>query len=470
MPLRFLHFSDIHFGQERNGVWEPHDDVRREVIADIRKVRGNGLISGAATGVLVTGDIAQAGKEAEFKRASEWLAQVMAAADCPANGLRAVPGNHDCDLDQLGREGLQLQQMLRRSSIEEVYSYLASVGGKADHVLLRKLSEYRSFAYAHGTDFNEYSQPVAISHYELPPGKGIRIVGLCTVILSDRTDASGAMILGRNQFAMSRDDKYEDIVMMHHPTAWMKDHEEAERYLNSRARVLMTGHEHKPALTRIEYEHGWHQLQLAAGATNPPQGEAGFQYCYNWIEFDWQIEDGQTFLSVTVFPRVWVPQSTAFDSDFQRLNGAQKRQILLACGAPSPLGEALEQPETSQPAQEPSDEPVASTLSTAPEDAMLSAPDTDLVPQNVTDQTAFERLRYLFWKYLTRQQRIDTLVRLRLLTEVARVRPPPEVFERQAFDDASQTGQLGDLWDETMAFVPIPERKDNPFRDGADAR
>jgi hypothetical protein len=55
--LRFLHFSDIHFGQEKNGAWI-HDDVRREVLNDCKKVLSDKYIEDGADAIIVTGDVA----------------------------------------------------------------------------------------------------------------------------------------------------------------------------------------------------------------------------------------------------------------------------------------------------------------------------------------------------------------------------------------------------------------------------
>jgi hypothetical protein len=39
MPLRFIHLSDIHFGQERGELVYIHEDVRDQVLDDAQIVR-----------------------------------------------------------------------------------------------------------------------------------------------------------------------------------------------------------------------------------------------------------------------------------------------------------------------------------------------------------------------------------------------------------------------------------------------
>jgi 3',5'-cyclic AMP phosphodiesterase CpdA len=88
MKRRFLHFSDIHFGQEKNGTLEIHEDVRFEVLSDCRTVLNNGLVDGPIDAILLTGDIAQQGKEAEFKRAVDWLDALTTIVKCDRTNVR----------------------------------------------------------------------------------------------------------------------------------------------------------------------------------------------------------------------------------------------------------------------------------------------------------------------------------------------------------------------------------------------
>ncbi|XIA63666.1 metallophosphoesterase family protein [Bradyrhizobium sp. TZ2] len=111
--LRFLHFSDIHFGQEKNGAWV-HDDIRREVLNDCQKCLNEGTIRGAPNAIIITGDVAYAGKEAEFKRAVDWLDQLTSIVGCDRLAVHLIPGNHDVDVKVLGSAGVALQAELRK--------------------------------------------------------------------------------------------------------------------------------------------------------------------------------------------------------------------------------------------------------------------------------------------------------------------------------------------------------------------
>lgn len=460
--LRILHFSDIHFGQGKPGFWEPHDDVREEVLADLTRVLSDNVVGGRANLLLVTGDVAQKGAEAEFKRAAEWLEKVKDVACTSDVIVRTVPGNHDVNLQHLSEEGRQVQDALRAEpTVEKAYNYLASAGQQAEALLAPKLADYQSFAFAYGSDFPSFGQPSTVTTIELPGGKGIRLIGLCTVLVSDLTDDKGRMLLGRNQYSISRDPLYEDVVMMHHPTEWLKDRHEAEQYLRSRARILVTGHEHSPQMSVIERDNGFRQIELAAGALNPPGSEAGYGYCFNWIEMKWVPDGDEQLLSVTVFPRRWQPDRTAFTADYARLAGADRRQMSLSCGRRYPVRPEA-QPVPAQPSRE-----LEAIESTDAPNPILQAADTDMLPPSV-NQEDYERLRFLFWNYVSKAERVEILIQLGLLTEHARKRLPSG-FERMAFDAAGDQDGLHALWEATMPHVPESERDTNPFPGGKDA-
>ncbi|RJF86114.1 metallophosphoesterase [Sphingomonas cavernae] len=455
--LRLVHLSDIHFGQEKDGGWEPHDDVRRELLIDLKRVRDTNLVSGPADQIIVTGDIAQAGKETEYKVAASWLDQALCISGAPKRAVKAVPGNHDVDLSTLGHDELTLQAMLRTADIDLVEAHIASLAGKAESPIITKLNDYRSFAYAYGTDFDSYSYPVTVSYHDFGAWK-LRFFGLCTPILSDRKDKEGNLFLSGSQYRIPREEGSIDIVFMHHPPNWLRDQTKIEEYLNSRARVLMTGHEHSPVIKPITYETGFQQLRLAAGATNPPETGEGFEYSYSWLEFEIVQDAGCDFLAVTCYPRIWSKADTRFIADKVRGEGSENITHRLGCGLTR----------TTVSGNSPAQGDVQNVAVESPDTAsaeILALSDSDEVASEMTQPNAFEELRLLFWQRLSQTERVDIFIGLGLLTEAARGRLPSAI-ERKAFEDASATGMLGQLWDKTMAALPADDRRDNPF--GAD--
>jgi len=114
--FRFVHVSDIHFGQECEGNIHIHNDVRYELLRDSAYFRGK---HGGATGILVTGDIAFSGKPAQYKTAGEWLDNLSEITGCEKTSVFVVPGNHDIDLEKLGVTGKILHNSIRESPFAE---------------------------------------------------------------------------------------------------------------------------------------------------------------------------------------------------------------------------------------------------------------------------------------------------------------------------------------------------------------
>lgn len=452
MTLRFVHMSDIHFGQERDGQGFEYADVRAEILADCASMVRDRVIDGPAQGILLTGDVAQAGKESQFRAASEWLDAVAKIIGCShRKGIRLIPGNHDVDLDKLGVAGSSLQDHLRSLSVDKVDSKIAKIATEENNPLMDKLSDYRSFAEAYGSDFKSAAEPYYMDVYPMRNGHPLRMIGLCSVILSDRADKKGNMFLGMSQCVVPRSSEYEDIYLVHHPLEWFMDQDRASKYIHSRARILITGHEHYPNVEVVTRDGGWQQVVVASGAVNPPEAGGEIKYTYNWLEFDWRHEAGRLVLAVTIYPRVWSSRSTRFMPDYERTGGAQCRLLKLDCG-PVPLD--LHAPAAaSQVVQVPALEPQ--------EAEVVVVPITPPLPPTVPDGEAYEELRFLFWRHLDRATRQRVLVELGVLH--AGSGALPSAFERSAFERASQERKLAALWDATMPLIPYDQRRPNPF-------
>ncbi|ANL57328.1 metallophosphoesterase [Rhizobium phaseoli] len=450
MPLRFVHLSDIHFGQEKHGTGPINDDVRRELLRDCKRMISNGHIIEPATGILLTGDVAYSGKESEFKRAVEWLDELASIIKCDRKQVQVIPGNHDVDLQTLDDQAKLFQGMLRKMSVEDIQAYLNTVADNENHPLMQKLADYRSFAGAYGSDFKSTGQPITIKSYSLEGGKDIRIVGLCSVLISDLSDNLDTMYLGQNQYVVPRSDDHEDIVMVHHPLAWFKDRALAEKYLNGRARVLMSGHEHLPKLTVVRHDNDFEQIHVAAGAVNPPNAGGQHVYTYNWLEFSWSEEHGRKLLNVTVYPRKWNFDRTEFEADYHRTGGAISKTLKLDCGrCDDNLHVTHEVVEGLVPIENVGLE-------------LIQIPESNAVPEEVTNVQGYELLRFLFWRYATKEQRQKILADVGLLRLSHNVLPP--AFERHAFERASEENKLGAVWEATMQLVPDAEKRPNPFQ------
>ena len=305
MSYRFVHLSDIHFGQERDGSLVKHEDVREELLTDCITLRRR---LGNSDGILVTGDIAYSGKKEEYGHAGDFLDRLTVAVGCKRNSVLVIPGNHDVDLEAIDYTAKMLHEQLRTSSPTRIQADLEGLAGNRieEHPLHRKLKAYQEFAEQYGCEFESPARPFWQKSFPIGEGHILRFVGLNSVQVSNKTDAKALMILGNTQFTVPREPNVEYVVMIHHPLEWFRDRAEAEEYLHSRSRVLIFGHEHVAKIGKTEDGNDYERLIIDSGATNPPEDAIRYQYTYNWLEFA-KGSDGDKFcLTIKIYPRRWV--------------------------------------------------------------------------------------------------------------------------------------------------------------------
>lgn len=327
MSAIFVHLSDIHFGQERDHRVHIHNDVKEQLIADAHYVVREEL-KAEATAILVTGDIAQSGIAEQYAAAGEWLDRLAAAIGCERNRVQMVPGNHDLDRNKLSIGAKHLLDVIRAGGPEK---YEEVIGNAVDRAsLFARFEDYERFCYGYQCELDVEAKAATNLHVELAPGRSVRFIRMNSALLctgAERGD-NPELALGERQFIIGRKAGEENIVLIHHPLSWYKDSEAVRTYMRSRARILITGHEHNPKVDVDEVEEGCDLMMLAAGATVPFKSDDVFTFTYNVIELEWDpVDDG---LIVTMHPRAWAPENTRFEADEKRLGGRQP-QFKLGC-------------------------------------------------------------------------------------------------------------------------------------------
>ncbi|EIK93208.1 hypothetical protein PMM47T1_27986 [Pseudomonas sp. M47T1] len=174
----------------------------------------------------------------------------------------------------------------------------------AREVLYLRFEEYRRFADAYQCPLDCSGNSSAERRVELADGRAIRFVRLnSALICSRRKDEKGNLLLGARQRVMNEAIGEELVVLTHHPLDWYADSAETKRFLRSRARVFISGHEHLAAVDVQNVEPGRDLMMLAAGATTPDSFDDTYTYAYNIIQFDWDENDDA--LAVTLYARAW---------------------------------------------------------------------------------------------------------------------------------------------------------------------
>lgn len=433
MALHILQLSDIHFTTRINEETKLHEDVRRELVADVRVLRD--LVGQPMQAVTVTGDIAFAGKRGEYELAAKWLDQVIEACGCSHTAVLTVPGNHDVDRDRIRTSAKILHRSLRQVVPAQASKELAELMTTGDPLLIDKLHDYQSFAACYGTPFESPSAPNWIRRFKLSETCSLDIIGLSTVQVCDSNDAEGAMFLGPCQYVFERTPNVETIVLMHHPTQWLRDRREAEDYLTTRAKVLIHGHEHLQKLEKNQAANGYERLVLGSGAVTPEHASDPYIYRYNLLAFEHVKDQSGHSLAVTVYPRIWSRNETRFKPDWDSLNGEQSVTFMLRSlqfGLQPLAGAAARAARTVMPLE--TEVPCASP-------AML---------------------RHFFWRHLDWRERMNLLLRMGTLPPSPEI-PLPHHVEAGAIAQTAASNRLAELWTLVMEHVPEDLRTSNPF-------
>lgn len=323
MTAVFIHLSDIHFGQEKDGGEVViSTDARDRLIDDAEVVMRK--VGKPLAGIIVTGDIAYSAKPDQYFEAGKWLDSLAVRLGGMIYEIQMVPGNHDADRAEISGATEWMLNEVTTKGESALNKILDDEGDSAR--LYRRFHAYRDFAigYRCPLDFNgSMSTDFRVT---LAPNRTLRFVRLNSALASSKKDDEGKLILGARQRKIPIQAGEETVVLTHHPLNWFQDSVDAQKYIRGRGRVLISGHEHYPSLKVECVEEGSDLMLLAAGATTPDEMSEIVTYKYNVIEFAW--EEQQDALAVTIHPRTWNDAFKRFEEDQLFLDGRSATTIL----------------------------------------------------------------------------------------------------------------------------------------------
>jgi hypothetical protein len=446
MPAIFVHLSDIHFGQERDERVHIHDDVKQQLIIDAAEVIKS-LPGSAAHGILVTGDIAHSGIQPEYVAAGAWLDDLARAVGCEIFRIQIIPGNHDVDRNKQSLGASHLLDVIRQGGATEYEKILRNDLDRA--LLYARFEDFSRFCEAYDCPLDLEGRYSTNLHVELVPGRSIRFIRMNSSLLctGKERDAEPELMVGARQFTVRPAAGEEAIVLIHHPLNWYKDNDDATRYLHSRVRVLISGHEHHPKVHVKCVEEGSDFLTLAAGAAVPFRSDETYTFTYNFIEFDW--DENEDALAVTIHPRTWNPKRTCFEADEKRLGGRNPRFVL---GSPSfRKGEPVivkAAPEVEEAKQASEAEPIVEVV------AALESEGEPTVPP---EAEGYRLVLLRFFRDLAEGERLKILVELGAVESGSNERIT-QAIQRQLLDWLVREGRIAEV--ETMIAALISSRKE----------
>lgn len=284
--LTFVHLSDIHFREGIAGTVHDIDSALREAI-EVDLLAELGKLGATLDGILVTGDIAFAGKSAEYTTAKTWLRKIAGSVGLdPGDIVYCVPGNHDVDRDVVDKS----------VTIKDAHSAIrAKKSGDYNKAIRERLSDpasaetlfssmhayNREFAWIFGcackpeTTFWEEDVP-------LNDGSNLLLRGLSSTLLSgyDKEDKND-LVLGRTQTVFPKHPNTVYLTMCHHPPDWCWDCDLIEDDLHA-VKIQLFGHKHRARVTRIN-----NTVRLSAGAVHPDRNsdwKPGYNIFQVWVE------------------------------------------------------------------------------------------------------------------------------------------------------------------------------------------
>ena len=428
----FIHLSDIHFGQEKGGEVIFHDDVKEQVIRQVRSLAAARRTAGASPlcGVLVTGDIAYSGTKAQYEIAAAWLDRLTAAAGCGSTDVQVVPGNHDIDRNRISTSAGLLFDKIMAGGQQALDLCLASEMDR--EVLYDRFTDYRPFAYGYGCKLDNEGGRAGEKRFDLGHGRTLSVSGLNSALLCKKKDEPGELILGARQMVFGDEDGVAHVVLSHHPLHWFSDAGTARKYLHNRTAVLLSGHEHQPSWNVENIDDEPRFLALAAGALIPPHATEEYNYAFNIIEFS--LSADAHGLNVAVHPYCWDRDRLRFSQDDNMFEGAQLSQAFeVRCPcfseaehvAPAPLAQANELQSDQAPAES------AELIEAEEEEGMVAM------------DPRFPGLRQRFF------QRLGAVQRLRVLDDLGAIPKgvstvPNMTFERIALERIQSNTQKVD--------------------------
>jgi predicted MPP superfamily phosphohydrolase len=238
MSLALLQISDIHIG---NTIGDRFIENVSKISAAIRpRCRDTGSLL-----VVISGDIAFSGKNAEFVVANEFLDSLMdkLKKELPLKvlGPVIVPGNHDCDFSVEGSiRPLILRALLDNpSSVEVVEDQVQEVCKVQDAFF--SFEERYSGKPKNGSKRLYYS-----TQYETDDGK-ILVHSFNTAWVSALPEGQGKLVFPKIKMDSAEERPLLAISVFHHPYEWFDpvNRRQFTKLVERHSDIALTGHEHE---------------------------------------------------------------------------------------------------------------------------------------------------------------------------------------------------------------------------------
>lgn len=308
--MLFLHLSDIHFrSKEVSRDDDPNGALRNDIVDDVKKMRAK--IGRTADAILISGDIAFAGVQDEYRFATNWLRDVLCPeAGCSMDDIFIIPGNHDVDR---GKAALPMHKDAR-ATLRQLDGYAAETRLReylseptSSQLIFAPLENYNAFAAQFECAIGPYDdkhpelKPYVRRSWTLNDGSTLKFWGFSSVLVSDQFDDVNKMFVDPMGAQIQRENGVIHAVMCHHPYNWLRNGGAFQERLEAVTHIQLFGHEHT---RRIEENRRF--TTIRAGAIQPERDDPQWDPGYNWIDVSVEAKpDEERWLNVGIWVRKW---------------------------------------------------------------------------------------------------------------------------------------------------------------------
>lgn len=273
MRLLLIHLSDIHVRGPKEAILE-----RRGAIVDAVQNLDYSL-DGCV--IVVTGDIAYAGTENQLTQAWEFLdglktdlieklRSIEGQTLLPVY-IAAIPGNHDCDFQDIGNaREFVIDGILRDPSKEPDPSTLEICTGVQNHFF-----EFLDVFANDGLkrDHQNFKDRLYYEYCFNFQGASVKFLCCNTAWVSKLYEKPGTLVFPENVLPGDSSNDALTVALLHHNWIWFEPtiSRALRKRLESSVDIVLTGHEHDSTRRTIDGGKGEHTIHIEGGALHDPE-------------------------------------------------------------------------------------------------------------------------------------------------------------------------------------------------------
>lgn len=277
MKVALLHLSDIHI-----------QNASCPILARAEKICSaiNTLLPDmAGVIVVVTGDIAYAGKKGEYTLAKKFFEEILACIKARVSEetvvhIVTVPGNHDGDFKN--------SSGARRALIENVIAS-QEIDGSVIDVVTAPQKEYFEFESSLPQSFTSFSDLLWKQHTVIIGNKVIAISALNVSWMSQVPEEPGKLVFPVDRYIQQTKIPADlRIALIHHPLNWYSQatYHPLRELCRSQYEIVMSGHEHTSTATLARDLDLGENLMLECGALWPHKNLTDSEFSVMSLDLD----------------------------------------------------------------------------------------------------------------------------------------------------------------------------------------